>query len=135
MFANVLLFGNTLELGRKIEMNCFTDIVLCLLYYIVNFIVYKFKRIVREPSQLFYYVIVCILCDGLHVLVSCGCYCSLSLLYGAVDWSALCDSAISRSFSLPFCSYGFLFNCTMVGQASDSMTTLTKTHRLVTCNA
>ena len=43
------------------------------------------------------------LLDFFVFLMSCVCYCSLSVPHSAVDWSAVCDCVISWPYSLNFC--------------------------------
>ena len=61
--------------------------------YLVSFIVLQSSLWGRERAGCF---------TSNCLLMSCGYYCSMSLRYGAVGWSTLCDCGISRSYS--FCN-------------------------------
>ena len=71
-------------------------------------LVYKFKRIVGEPnfSDQFKKIVKRYIRDGYNLDI-------------------MRQSACLVSNPITVYSYGFLFNCTKVGQASDSMTALT----------
>ena len=48
-------------------------------------------------------------CFGQCVLACCGCWCSLPLPHGVVDWYAVCECGLSPSYSL-FGTYPLLRN-------------------------
>ena len=74
-----------------------------------NDLVYKFKRIVRKPN----------FSDQFKKIVKRNIRVGYNL-------DIMRQSACLVLNPIPVCGYGFLFNCTTVGQASDSMTALTK---------
>ena len=71
-------------------------------------LVYKFKRIVGKPN----------FSDQLKKIVKC-------YIRVGYNLNIMRQSACLVLNPITVYSYGFLFNCMMVGQASDSMTALT----------
>ena len=55
------------------------------------------------PCFVAWFLVSCLVAEeeraGGFTSLCCGCLCSLSRLLGGVDWSAVCDSSIFRSYS------------------------------------
>ena len=75
--------------------------------YFMMILVYKFKRIVGKPN----------FCDQFKNIVK-------RFIKVGCNLDVMRQSACLVVNSIMVYSFGFLFSCTMVGQASDSMTAL-----------